>query len=112
MDSQIWIEANQVGTNGEMVVGWYHSHPNLGAFFSGTDRRTQQAFLGNAFSIGWVIDPVRNRMPYSSAPIQQNIHWRLEWWQIGTGVSVITFGESAPSVQIARTKESTTDHPV
>jgi proteasome lid subunit RPN8/RPN11 len=44
---------------GERVVGWFHSHPDIGAFFSGTDRRTQAAFFAQAFSVGWVIDPVR-----------------------------------------------------
>jgi proteasome lid subunit RPN8/RPN11 len=42
------------------VIGWYHSHPNLGAFFSGTDRQTQAAFFNHAYSLGWVIDPVRS----------------------------------------------------
>ncbi len=42
-----------------MVVGWYHSHPNLGAFFSGTDRATQRAFFNRPYSVGLVVDPVR-----------------------------------------------------
>ena len=28
----------------EMVVGWYHSHPGFGCWFSGTDINTQQSF--------------------------------------------------------------------
>ncbi len=42
------------------VIGWYHSHPNLGAFFSATDRQTQAAFFNHDYSLGWVIDPVRS----------------------------------------------------
>lgn len=58
MSSEIW---NQLaGRNHEdLVVGWYHSHPNLGAFFSGTDRKTQKAFFNHAYSLGWVIDPIK-----------------------------------------------------
>ena len=33
-----------------VVVGWFHSHPGIGAFFSGTDRRTQAAFFPHAFT--------------------------------------------------------------
>lgn len=43
--------------NQPRIIGWYHSHPGLGAFFSSTDCATQAAFFTNAYSIGWVIDP-------------------------------------------------------
>lgn len=52
-DARPWIEA------GSVVVGWVHSHPNLGAFFSGTDRRTQRAFFSAPWQVGLCIDPVR-----------------------------------------------------
>lgn len=39
------------------VLGWYHSHPGLGAFFSSTDCSTQRAFFNHPWSVGWVIDP-------------------------------------------------------
>ncbi len=45
------------GTDDCRVVGWYHSHPGLGAFFSATDCATQRAFFHHPWSIGWVIDP-------------------------------------------------------
>jgi proteasome lid subunit RPN8/RPN11 len=41
------------------VVGWYHSHPNLGVFFSGTDRKTQRDFFNQSHSLGLVVDPIR-----------------------------------------------------
>ncbi|GGA51374.1 hypothetical protein GCM10010981_45960 [Dyella nitratireducens] len=43
-----------------LVVGWFHSHPNLGAFFSGTDRKTQRDFFFHPYSTGYVVDPVRD----------------------------------------------------
>lgn len=49
---------------GLLVVGWFHSHPNLGAFFSGTDRKTQREFFQHEYSIGYVVDPVRDEHAY------------------------------------------------
>ncbi len=41
------------------IVGWYHSHPNIGVFMSGTDMRTQQAFFYHDWSVSIVHDPVK-----------------------------------------------------
>lgn len=60
MSSEIWGRVNERTSDGLIVAGWYHSHPNLGAFFSGTDRSTQRAFFSHPYSVGWVIDPQRN----------------------------------------------------
>jgi proteasome lid subunit RPN8/RPN11 len=60
MDTEVWSRADKYFSDGEIVVGWYHSHPNLGAFFSETDQKTQQAFFNHGYSMGLVIDPVRN----------------------------------------------------
>lgn len=59
LDATVWSRANASLQPGEAVVGWFHSHPGIGAFFSDTDRRTQADFFPHAFSLGWVIDPVR-----------------------------------------------------
>lgn len=59
MESAVWQEAQPALASGRLVVGWYHSHPGLGAFFSDTDRRTQRAFFGHPYSLGWVVDPLR-----------------------------------------------------
>jgi proteasome lid subunit RPN8/RPN11 len=57
MASGVWEEARSRLRSAELVVGWYHSHPGLGAFFSHTDRRTQRGFFPHAYSVGWVLDP-------------------------------------------------------
>lgn len=57
MESSVWSAARAALRPGELIVGWYHSHPGLTAFFSDTDRRTQRAFFYHEYSIGWVIDP-------------------------------------------------------
>jgi proteasome lid subunit RPN8/RPN11 len=58
MESGVWERARLLRASQELIVGWYHSHPGLGAFFSLTDRRTQAAFFPHPYSVGWVIDPV------------------------------------------------------
>jgi len=60
MDADVWADANAQLAEKELVVGWYHSHPNLGAFFSGTDRYNQKANFNSFFHVGVVIDPVRD----------------------------------------------------
>jgi proteasome lid subunit RPN8/RPN11 len=60
MEPRLWTKTNQSKREDQFVVGWFHSHPNLGAFFSGTDRGTQARFFSEAHKIGWVIDPIRN----------------------------------------------------
>ena len=58
MESGVWLAAQSLLAPGELIVGWYHSHPGLTAFFSDTDRQTQRAFFNHPYSVGWVIDPV------------------------------------------------------
>lgn len=61
MNSDVWQDANEKSEDGLFVVGWYHSHPNLGAFFSGTDKKTQRNFFHHNYSLGLVIDPIRQQ---------------------------------------------------
>ena len=68
MDSAVWTSALKDRPSGSMVVGWFHSHPNLGAFFSGTDRSTQRSFFNHEYSLGYVIDPVRDQHAYFLGP--------------------------------------------
>ena len=58
MDPDVWERARLQSDGASVVVGWYHSHPNLGVFFSGTDRKTQRAFFNHPHSLGLVIDPI------------------------------------------------------
>lgn len=61
MEAAVWADANRqmatISLHGKRIVGWYHSHPGLGAFFSSTDMKTQRAFFPHFYSVGWVIDP-------------------------------------------------------
>ena len=40
------------------IVGWYHTHPGLGVFFSSQDRFIQENFFGGPGQVGIVVDPV------------------------------------------------------
>lgn len=68
MESGVWEEARQRLGVQEIIVGWYHSHPGLGAFFSHTDRRTQRDFFAHAYSVGWVVDPLRGESAWFVGP--------------------------------------------
>lgn len=64
LGTAIWDDARPWLDAGLAVVGWVHSHPDLGAFFSGTDRRTQRAFFARPWQFGWVVDPVRREQAW------------------------------------------------
>ena len=42
---------------GTRIVGWYHTHPGLGVFFSGQDRFIQRNFFAGEGQVGLVYDP-------------------------------------------------------
>jgi proteasome lid subunit RPN8/RPN11 len=68
MESGVWEQARCRLRPTELVVGWYHSHPGLGAFFSHTDRRTQRGFFPHAYSVGWVLDPLGGESAWFVGP--------------------------------------------
>jgi proteasome lid subunit RPN8/RPN11 len=45
------------GSLEEQIVGWYHSHPGHGIFFSARDRQTHRDCFTQPWQIGLVIDP-------------------------------------------------------
>lgn len=56
-----------------LIVGWYHSHPNLGAFYSGTDRASQRAFFARPWNVGVVIDPFRHEIALFLGPESERL---------------------------------------
>ncbi len=48
----------------ENIVGWYHSHPGIGVFMSGTDMNTQRAFFYHPWCLSIVYDPVIRKIGY------------------------------------------------
>lgn len=57
----------------EVVVGWYHSHPGLSVFMSGTDRASQRSFYNHPWSVALVVDPVRDEQAWFLGPDCQPI---------------------------------------
>lgn len=55
------------------IVGWYHSHPNLSAFMSGTDMNTQQAFFYHPWCLSIVYDPCREDIKFFLGRTAQQI---------------------------------------
>ena len=51
---KLWIGSK----DGSNLLGWYHSHPGVGVFLSGTDLRTQQLYFSAPWQIAVVLDPV------------------------------------------------------
>jgi proteasome lid subunit RPN8/RPN11 len=43
---------------GHMIVGWFHSHPGLGVYMSGTDQATQRSFYPHPWNLALVVDPL------------------------------------------------------
>ena len=42
------------------IIGWHHTHPNLGVFLSSYDLFIQENFFDLPFQIAYVIDPLKN----------------------------------------------------
>jgi proteasome lid subunit RPN8/RPN11 len=68
MPTSVWNQARDLQTPDQVILGWYHSHPNIGAFFSTTDRSTQAAFFNQSWSVAWVIDPIRGEQAWFFGP--------------------------------------------
>jgi proteasome lid subunit RPN8/RPN11 len=66
----------------ENIVGWYHSHPNMAVFMSGTDMRTQQSFFYHPWCLSIVHDPVSEAIGYflgeSAVPVKPVIFGRIK----------------------------------
>jgi proteasome lid subunit RPN8/RPN11 len=84
MEADVWSAAENLLADGSAIVGWYHSHPNLGAFFSGTDRHTQASFFNHAYSVGWVIDPIRKEEKWFRGVSSESFpeHQKLEFLEM------------------------------
>jgi proteasome lid subunit RPN8/RPN11 len=48
-------------TDDAKVVGWYHSHPDFGVFYSSQDVFVHRHFFGDVGQLGLVIDPIRRQ---------------------------------------------------
>jgi len=51
------------------VIGWWHSHIDVGCFLSPTDIHTQEVFFPEPFQIALVVDPVRKEYQFFTLDI-------------------------------------------
>ena len=89
---------DQIDTNykGEMIVGWYHTHPSMGVFLSHYDTWLHSNFFPEPWQVALVVEPVKatggflsaRRIPYWTRPV---ISGFMSWtvitvaaWFIGT----------------------------
>ena len=49
---------NEMEQDGFIIVGWYHTHPGMGIFLSGTDVNTMSLHYQKPYQIAIVIDPI------------------------------------------------------
>jgi len=50
---------------GKALIGWYHTHPDMGVFLSDTDvDKTHRVLFSEPFQVALVYDPVRRRAGY------------------------------------------------
>ena len=60
-------------------VGWYHSHPGLGVFMSGTDLHSHRTVFNDGPFVAFVLDPV-NRANGMFAWMQNGVAGPLAYW--------------------------------
>ena len=60
------LSKGEVQFPGEVIVGWYHTHPSFGLFMSDYDEFIQRNFFGKSGQIALVIDPIAGEMGWFS----------------------------------------------
>ena len=89
------------------IVGWFHTHPNLGVFYSGDDVVVHSAAFTQPWHVGLVVDPVRREACYfgwqgdTLAPIagfyerhDQQEASVINWRTVRTSVWGASYGQS------------------
>jgi proteasome lid subunit RPN8/RPN11 len=81
-----WRDVDNVRSHreqqGKALIGWYHTHPDLGIFLSDTDlNKTHRILFGEPFQIALVYDPVRHRAGYFFWEGPQNIDPSTAPWR-------------------------------
>ncbi|MBN2150383.1 MAG: Mov34/MPN/PAD-1 family protein [Candidatus Lokiarchaeota archaeon] len=59
---------------GSIIVGWWHSHPNLGVFLSSVDIKTMEMF-NKGFHVALVVDPIRNERAFFKIDDEKHYHY-------------------------------------
>lgn len=57
-----------------IIVGWWHSHPDLGVFLSSVDIKTMEMY-DRAFHVALVVDPVRRTRAFFKIDDLKHYHY-------------------------------------
>jgi proteasome lid subunit RPN8/RPN11 len=89
---------------GKALLGWYHTHPNLGIFLSETDlERTHRVLFAEPFQIALVYDPVRGRAGYFFWEGAQKIDAsEAAWREFDIAVTRDAIPEGVPETLVRR----------
>ena len=60
-DSWAQIHVDRTAYPDLEIVGWFHTHPDLGVFYSADDEVVHAAAFTQPWHVGLVVDPVRNQ---------------------------------------------------
>ncbi len=70
LHAESFLEVERVRGD-RILVGWYHSHPRLGIFLSGTDVQNFRLYHSDAYQLAIVVDPSKTKAqdftPHSEA---------------------------------------------
>ncbi|MFX0098006.1 MAG: Mov34/MPN/PAD-1 family protein [Candidatus Hodarchaeota archaeon] len=58
----------------EIIVGWWHSHPNLGVFLSSVDISTMEMY-DKDFHVALVVDPIRDERAFFKIDTERSYHY-------------------------------------
>jgi proteasome lid subunit RPN8/RPN11 len=100
-----WRDVDRVRSHresqGKALLGWYHTHPDLGVFLSETDlEKTHRVLFAEPFQLALVYDPVRGRAGFFFWEGPQIIDAsRAVWREFEIAVG--------PEARVARLHEST-----
>ena len=101
-----WKDVDRVRSyreeRGKALLGWYHTHPDLGIFLSETDlERTHRVLFSEPFQIALVYDPVRGRAGYFFWEGPQQIDAaRADWREFEILVAPDPTTESGQSIPV------------
>jgi proteasome lid subunit RPN8/RPN11 len=100
-----WRDVDRVRSyregQGKALVGWFHTHPDLGIFLSETDlERTHRVLFTEPFQVALVYDPTRGRAGYFFWEAAQMIDASQAAWR-EFDIAVMPDADEAPREPVA-----------
>jgi proteasome lid subunit RPN8/RPN11 len=86
--TETWIAMNRRVIDehpGQRIVGWYHSHPRSGIYFSAHDLLIQTRYFSQPWQVGYVFDPVQHERGFFGWASKQVV--RIPDWSVTTPAS-------------------------